>query len=391
MLASTKPKGGNPMRTISRIHRQRRWLAAGLLAALLAMAAAPAMADDPVPDKTGAFQTTPTAYSVPGYTKPDPDEGDDQGSRRRRRRGRAVGLARHLLDQLRLDAGRRLPGHVHAGRLRAGRDRPHPRQERRAHHVDELHGVRASACSASSSAASRSCAAASTAPPSAARSRSAACRRCTHMFTVGCVGQRRPRLGPLRHHRLLPDRQRLRRRRHRAVPVHDGLHGHHRHHRHRRLRRALELQELLHLQHLHRRVHLPDLRLLGLGRRLAGAARLSRWASATARSTTPAPASSTCRAARWRSITAYPDRAAHRQVRQGRQGQPDPAAPHPDGAARHVHPGLRLVRLQRRQLAGRHRRPHRHRRGQHHARRHVGDASAACSTCGSSTASPTRR
>ena len=72
MLASTKPKGGNPMRTISRNHRQRRWLAAGILAALLAMSAAPAMADDPVPDKTGAFQTTPTAYSVPGYTKPDP-------------------------------------------------------------------------------------------------------------------------------------------------------------------------------------------------------------------------------------------------------------------------------------------------------------------------------
>jgi Amt family ammonium transporter len=60
------------MRSISRIHRQRRWLAAGVLAALLAMGAAPAMADDPVPDKTGAFQTTPTAYSVPGYTKPDP-------------------------------------------------------------------------------------------------------------------------------------------------------------------------------------------------------------------------------------------------------------------------------------------------------------------------------
>ena len=60
------------MRTMSRIHRQRRWLAAGILAVLLATAAAPAMADDPVPDKTGAFQTTPTAYSVPGYTKPDP-------------------------------------------------------------------------------------------------------------------------------------------------------------------------------------------------------------------------------------------------------------------------------------------------------------------------------
>src|SRR5678815_340720 len=72
MLASNKTKGGTHMRTISRIHRQRRWLAAGVLAALLAMGAAPAMADDPVPDKTGAFQTTPTAYSVPGYTKPDP-------------------------------------------------------------------------------------------------------------------------------------------------------------------------------------------------------------------------------------------------------------------------------------------------------------------------------
>ncbi|HEX2661106.1 MAG TPA: ammonium transporter [Polyangia bacterium] len=43
-----------------------------LTVALLGMAAAPALADDPVPDKIGAFQTTPTAYSVPGYTKPDP-------------------------------------------------------------------------------------------------------------------------------------------------------------------------------------------------------------------------------------------------------------------------------------------------------------------------------
>ena len=58
---------------MSRAHRQRRWLAATVLAvALFGMAAAPALADDPVPDKTGAFQTTPTAYSVPGYTKPDP-------------------------------------------------------------------------------------------------------------------------------------------------------------------------------------------------------------------------------------------------------------------------------------------------------------------------------
>jgi Amt family ammonium transporter len=55
------------------INRQRRWLAAAALAAVLSGTfATNAMADDPVPDKTGAFQTTPTAYTVPGYTKPDP-------------------------------------------------------------------------------------------------------------------------------------------------------------------------------------------------------------------------------------------------------------------------------------------------------------------------------
>src|SRR3954452_9285529 len=70
MRTNQEHKGG---RTMNRAHRQRRWLAATVLAvALLAMAAAPAMADDPVPDKIGAFQTTPTAYTVPGYTKPDP-------------------------------------------------------------------------------------------------------------------------------------------------------------------------------------------------------------------------------------------------------------------------------------------------------------------------------
>src|SRR5205823_4204766 len=37
-------------------------------------AAPAAPAAEPVPDKTGAFQTTPTPYSVPGYTKPDPEK-----------------------------------------------------------------------------------------------------------------------------------------------------------------------------------------------------------------------------------------------------------------------------------------------------------------------------
>ena len=46
-------------------------LAATLLNLITTM---PAYADDPVPDKVGAYQATPTAYTVPGYTKPDPDK-----------------------------------------------------------------------------------------------------------------------------------------------------------------------------------------------------------------------------------------------------------------------------------------------------------------------------
>jgi Amt family ammonium transporter len=53
--------------------RQRRWFAIMALAvALVGTSATIARADDPVPDKTGAFQTTPNAFSVPGYTKLDP-------------------------------------------------------------------------------------------------------------------------------------------------------------------------------------------------------------------------------------------------------------------------------------------------------------------------------
>ena len=53
--------------------RRGRWLGAIALAALLVgIPATQSWADDPVPDPTGAFQATPTAYTVPGYTKPDP-------------------------------------------------------------------------------------------------------------------------------------------------------------------------------------------------------------------------------------------------------------------------------------------------------------------------------
>src|SRR4051812_12521239 len=59
---------------VDRIHRQRRWLAAVALGATLLLlgASAPAVADEPAPDKVGGFQMTPNAASVPNYTKPDP-------------------------------------------------------------------------------------------------------------------------------------------------------------------------------------------------------------------------------------------------------------------------------------------------------------------------------
>ncbi len=44
--------------------------------------------------------------------------------------------------QLRVAAGDRLPGHVHAGGLRAGRDGLHPGQERAPHDEHELHDLR---------------------------------------------------------------------------------------------------------------------------------------------------------------------------------------------------------------------------------------------------------
>src|SRR5882724_4775201 len=60
-------------------HRTWRQLFSCLTVAvtLLVALAATARADEPapsVPDKTGAFQSTPNAYSVPGYVKPDPEK-----------------------------------------------------------------------------------------------------------------------------------------------------------------------------------------------------------------------------------------------------------------------------------------------------------------------------
>ncbi|MEO7033246.1 MAG: ammonium transporter, partial [Polyangiaceae bacterium] len=63
------------MSSLLTLHRYRQWFAV-LCLAVVALVAAPrsASADEPTPDPIGAFQTTPTALSIGGYTKPDPDK-----------------------------------------------------------------------------------------------------------------------------------------------------------------------------------------------------------------------------------------------------------------------------------------------------------------------------
>ncbi len=45
-----------------------------LAVTLFSLWSAPAQADDPAPDKIGAYQSVPNSTSVPGYTKPDPEK-----------------------------------------------------------------------------------------------------------------------------------------------------------------------------------------------------------------------------------------------------------------------------------------------------------------------------
>ena len=162
----------------------------------------------------------------------------------------------------------------------------------------------------------------------------------------------------------------VRRRRRRVLPLHGGVHGHHGHHPDRRDGRALEVEELRGLGPVLRRDLLPAVRRVDLGRRLAEPARQQ-----------PRPR---LRLRRLRRLG--------RRARHGRRRRPWPApscsgpasasttrrqartparSPHPDGDARHVHPAVRLVRVQRRVDVGRHRRPVRRRRRQHGARRRL--------------------
>ena len=170
-----------------------------------------------------------------------------------------------------------------------------------------------------------------------------------------------------RHQGLLPRRGVYDVARPGAVLLHDGVHGHHRHDPDRRDGRTLGMEELRALRPVGRAAVL-HLRATGSGA-AAGSRRLGiNWRPGPRRRwTSPAPASCTRWAASSRLAGAIMHRAAHRQVRR-RQAASHPRPQHSDGDARHVHPRLRLVRLQSRLDAGGHRSAHQLRRRQHDAR-----------------------
>ena len=127
----------------------------------------------------------------------------------------------------------------------------------------------------------------------------------------------RPAVRALRPQGLLPQRRHLRRRRVRAVPVPDGVHGHGGHDPDRGDGRALEVLRVHRVRLLHVDVRLSDLRQLGLGRRLAVAARHElrpRSRPRRLRRLVGRPHGRRRRGAGRRDR----DRPAHRQVHQGR-------------------------------------------------------------------------
>ena len=151
------------------------------------------------------------------------------------------------------------------------------------------------------------------------------------------------------------------------VSVLAGVHGHRRDHPDRRDGRALEVQSVLHLRTVHVDVPVSVVRQLGVGRRMALAAR---------RQPGPRP-----RPSRFRGIVGgahdgrnnragrrLHDRSAHRKIparwRNRRAAGTQPA----DGRQRNVDSRVRMVRLQLRLNAGRVGSTNRDHRGEHDAR-----------------------
>ena len=170
------------------------------------------MADDPVPDKTGAFQTTPTAYSVPGYTKPDPDKATTKDL------AAAVDAvaqsASHSIFSINfvwtlvagflvmfMQAGFAL---VETGLIRA-KNAAHTMSMNFVVYALGMFGFFVCGFAFMCGGFNGTAIGGPVTLGGAADAELNVHRR--------VVGQRRPRLGPPRHHRVLPHRQRLRRRR----------------------------------------------------------------------------------------------------------------------------------------------------------------------------------
>ena len=265
----------------------------------------------------------------------------------------------------------RLPGHVHADRVRDGRDRLHPREERRPHHLDELHGLPHRDVRATGSAASR-CRWAASAPLAAL----GGVAPLNHEVGITLFGKTFELFGArgfflggdvydvgvfalFLFQMVFMDT---------AVTIPTGA-----------MAERWKWSSFLVYGLLHVDARLPPLRQLGVGRRLARRPR---------RELRPRPRPRGLRrllgrahgGRRRRARRRDRARAAPRQVRQERQADRDTRPPHPDGDRRHVHPGLRLVRLQPGLDARRDRPAHRRRRHQHDARRHRRRASPRCSS-----------
>ena len=241
-----------------------------------------------------------------------------------------------------VDRHRRRPRHLHAGRLRAGRDRLLPGQARRPRGEHELRHLRARASWPSSSSATRFMFGGySYVLPGFDFGYDRAARRTPHRLRrlgLPLEGRLRPRptgrrpagpasLGFFLYMVAFMDT---------VATIPTGA-----------MAERWKWKSFVALGPLLRRHLLPALRRVDLGRRLAQPARQHRRARLRLRRLRrlrrrPRHGRRRCPGRCHRA------RSSHRQVQRRRHAEHHPRPPHPDGHARHVHPAVRVVRLQRR-------------------------------------------
>ncbi len=146
--------------------------------------------------------------------------------------------------------------------------------------------------------------------------------------------------------RLRSDRCRVQHPGRGVLPLHGRVHGHDCDDPDRRDGRTVEVEGVRRLGPVLRRPLLPDLRWLDLGRRLAQPAREQhrpRVRLRRLRRLRCGPRNGRHRRPR----RCRRSRCPHREVRTRRQAAHAGGAQHPDGDAGHVHPAVRVVRVQR--------------------------------------------